>query len=224
MLIVLTHDAIRNPDVLEVRQLPRKVFGRVFVRPKGAGPVLWLRLLAEVQLLRYLLILVPLGLVAIIWRETALPLSQAPILMVILIVWIEMRVLRPSPKRRVRMIDAVDADRGLDVLKVRGRSILSRIAAGRDLRAGTLRLVVEQSDLGLLPPLTFVSVQSEHGPSVLDLTPEERAILRTDLFGPALTERDLHRINLSLDQTLREVAFDARGVSAHARLEAALAG
>ncbi|WP_308918135.1 hypothetical protein [Jannaschia sp. LMIT008] len=224
MIVVLTHRAIANPGVLEVRQLPRRVFGRVFVRPRGAGPVLWLRLLAEVQLLRYLLALVPLGVIAVVWRETALPLSQAPILMVILIVWIEMRVLRPSPKRRARLIDPVEADRGLDVLKVRGRAILTRVAAGRGLRAGTLRLVVEQSDLGLLPPLTFVSVQSEDGPEVLDLMAEEQAMLRDDLFGPPLTERDLHRIGLARDEMLHEVAFDTRGVSAHARLEAALAG
>lgn len=224
MMVFLTHGAIRNPDVLEVRQLPRRVFGRVVVVPRRMGPGLFLRLLAEMQLLRYGAALLPLVVVALAWREVALPLSQAPVLMLLLVVWIEMRVLRPSPRRRARMVDPVEADRGLDLLRMRGRAILTRIAAGRDLRAGTLRLVVEQSELGLLPPLTFVSVQSEDGPAVLDLSEGERAILETDLFRPPLDERALHRIALARNEPLQEVAFDARGVSAHARLEAALAG
>ena len=223
MMLVLARDTIRNPDVLDVRQLPRRFFGRVVVVPRAMGPGLALRILAELQLVRYGLALLPLVVVALVWRGAALPLSQAPLLMLIIIWWVEMRLLRPSPRRRARMIDAAEADRGLDLLRVRGREALARIAAGRGLRAGRLRLVVEQSELGALPPLTYVTVQSEDGPRVLDLDEGERAAVSGDLFRAPLDERRLLRINQAQDTFLREVVLDARGVSAHARLAAALA-
>ena len=105
---------------------------------------------------------------------------------------------------------------------MQGRAALTRITAGRGLRDGALRLVVEQSELGALPPLTYVTVQSEAGPEVLDLTPDERAVLRDALFAPPLDERTLLRINQAEGAFLREVALDARAVSAHARLAAVL--
>jgi hypothetical protein len=88
--------------------------------------------------------------------------------------------------------------------------------------------VVEQSELARLPPLTYVSVQSEGeqagtGPEVLSLDAAERAILHEELFRGDLTEGLLHRIGQSRGESLHEVALDARGVSAHARLAAALA-
>ncbi|MEM7710757.1 MAG: hypothetical protein AAF264_08415, partial [Pseudomonadota bacterium] len=74
-----------------------------------------------------------------------------------------------------------------------------------------------------LAPLTYVSVQSEDGPKVVALDPEERGVIEDSLFQAPLDERLLHRINAAEDKFLREVTLDARSVSAHARLDAALA-
>jgi hypothetical protein len=184
-------------------------------------------MLAEFQLLRFTLPLLPIVLVALAWRDSAIALAQTPPLMVIVIWYVETRVLRYGPRGRARLIEGVAAERGLDLLRVQGRAALTRIAAGRGLRAGELRLVVEQSELARLPPLTFVTVQSEAGPEVLALDAAEREVLREELFrggpGGGLDEATLLRINQRDDVFLREVAFDARGVSAHARLAAALA-
>lgn len=222
-MLILTHDTLRNPAILRVRQLPRKFFGRVAVWPKGQlGLMGTLRLLAEFQLLRYAMALSPLVIIALIWNEVALPMSGAPILMMALIWWVEMRLLRVSPAKRARLIDPADAARGLDLLKVQSRDVLTRIAALRGMQAGELHLVVEQSDLGLFAPLTFVSVQSETGPEVLRLTAQEREVITQRLFVGALSEGLLLRINQSENTFLRDITFDARGVSAHARLAAAL--
>jgi hypothetical protein len=221
-MIVVTQDTIRNPAILEVRQLPRRFVDRVTVWPRRLPPALLLRLLAEWQLLRYAAWLMPLVVVALVWRGAALPLSQAPILMVLLVGAVELRLLRASPARRARM-DRDAAARTADLLVARGRAVLTRIAAGRGLRAGELRLVVEQSPLRLLPPLTYVSVQAEDPARVLALTEAEVALVEAELFGGDLTERALHEANTAEDEFLREVALDARGVSAHARLAAALA-
>ncbi|SLN18036.1 hypothetical protein [Roseisalinus antarcticus] len=222
-MLILTRDTVRNPTILKVRQLPRKFFGRVTVWPKGKiGAGLFLRILAEFQTLRYSTALLPLIVIALIWNGTALPLSQAPLLMLVILWLVEMRLLRVPEKRRAGLIDAAEAERGLDLLQVQARQALTRIAAGRGLKAGQLHLVVEQSELRPFPPLTYVSVQSEDGPEVLDLAPEERQILRDTLFQPPLDERRLHTINSAQNVFLRDVALDARGVSAHARLSAAL--
>ncbi|MDP5358912.1 MAG: hypothetical protein NWR52_01985, partial [Paracoccaceae bacterium] len=93
----------------------------------------------------------------------------------------------------------------------------------RDLRSGQLHLVVEQSDLGLFAPLTYVTVQSEDGPAVLALTRQERDIIAQGLFQAPLDEGLLLRINQSQNTFLRDITLNARGVSAHARLAAALA-
>ncbi|MEM7490233.1 MAG: hypothetical protein AAF390_14020 [Pseudomonadota bacterium] len=223
-MLIVTHDTVRNPDILEVRQLPRKFIERVTVWPKrrlGWGE--FLRIVAEFRPVRYGMWLLPLAVIALIWQGTALPLSQAPVPMVILIWWIEVRVLRVPEGKRGDLIDPDAAARGLDLLKVQGRAVLTRIAAGRALRAGELRLVVEQSPLAKLAPLTYVSVQAEAGPEVVALTEAERAIIEEGLFQPPLDERLLHRINSAEDEFLREVTLDARSVSAHARMEAALA-
>ena len=222
-MLILTQYTLRNPAVLKVRQLPRKFFGRVTVWPRGGGAGHTLRIVAEFQWLRYTLVLAPLVVIALIWTDAALPLSQAPLLMLVMIWWIEMRVLRVPAKRRARLIDPVAADRGLDLLRLQARAALTQITAGRGLRSGELHLVIEQSDLGLLPPLTYVSVQSEDGPQVVDLSQKERRIIAGALFQPPLTERDLHRINQSQNVFLRDIVLDARAVSAHARLTAALA-
>ncbi|TFL18068.1 hypothetical protein [Jannaschia formosa] len=220
-MIIVTEDTLLNPQILEVRQLPRRFVDRVSVWPRRASPGVIARLLIEMQLLRYAAWLAPLVVVALIWRQSALPLSQAPILMIILVGFMELRVLRAPPAQRAKM-DRDAAARVQDLLRVQGRAALTRIAAGRGMQAGALRLVVEQSPLRLLPPLTFVTVQAEDPPRVVDLDEAERAVLAEELFQGALTERALHSANTAEDEFLREVELDARGVSAHARLAAAL--
>lgn len=220
----MTHNTLRNPAILKVRQLPRKFFGRVAVWPRG--PVdfgMTLRLLIEFQALRYILTLAPLIMIGMNWNALALPMAQAPILMIAMIWWVEMRLLRVPKSRRARLIEGAEAERGLDLLRVQSSAALTQIAAGREMKRGTLHLVVEQSELWRLPPLTFVSVQSEAGPEVLKLSTTEQTILRKTLFQHPLTERHLQRINQSQGSFLRDITFDARGVSAHARLAAALA-
>lgn len=221
-MLILTHDTLRNPGILDVRQLPRRVFGRVTPWPRDLSAGHLARMMAEFQALRFALPLLPLVAAMLIWPHMALGLAQAPPLMIAAIWFVETRVLRVPPGARAGLIDASAADRGLDLLRVQGRAALTRIAAGRGLRAGELRLVVEQSDLARLSPLTYVSVQSEDGPRVLDLSAAERDVLHQELFRDPLTEALLQRINQSSGTFLREVALDARGVSAHARLAAAL--
>jgi hypothetical protein len=57
---------------------------------------------------------------------------------------------------------------------------------------------------------------------VVDLDPEDRAILRRPCSTRRFTERMLHDVNMREDQPIREVRIEARSVSAHARLAAAL--
>jgi hypothetical protein len=84
-------------------------------------------------------------------------------------------------------------------------------------------LVAEQSELARVTPLTLVSVQSAvPEPHVMDLDVEDRAILQDTLFDADLTERMLHDANMREGQPIREVRIEARSVSAHARLAAAL--
>lgn len=221
-MLIVTRATVANPGILTARHLPRRFIERATVWPRRGSAGLLARTLAEIQFLRYCTWLAPLVVVALIWRRTALPLSQGPVLMAFLVVWIEMRVLRVSPARRARM-DRDAAARTVDLLRVQGRAALTRIAAGRGMPEGELTLVVEQSPLRLLPPLTYVSVQAADPVRVVDLDPGERAVLEAELFRGALTERALLRANTAEDVFLREVALDARGVSAHARLAAALA-
>ena len=223
-MFVVTHHTISNPSILRVRQLPRKFFGRVTVWPKGpVGLGLRLRTLVEFQALRYTVALLPLIAVGFTWTGLALPLAQAPLFMLIVLWWVEMRVLRPSPAKRAKLIAPADAERGLDLLQTQARAALTRIAAGRQQRSGQLHLVIEQSELRLFAPLTYVTVQSDDGPEVVSLSAEECQIIRDTLFQDGMTVALLHRINSAQNVFLRDITLDTRSVSAHARLAAALA-
>lgn len=222
-MLVVTHNTIRNPAILKVRQLPRKFFGRVTVWPRERlGLLRFLRLIAEFQAIRYILVLSPLIAIGAIWNVAALPIAQAPILMIAMIWAVESAVLRVPKSRRGRIIDAAAAARGLDLLKVQARDVLTRIAALRGMNAGKLHLVVEQSELYRLSPLTYVTVQSEDGPEVLRLSEAEQQVIQERLFLEPLSETLLQRINQAEGKFIRDITFDARGVSAHARLTAAL--
>lgn len=219
-MFILTPETIWNPHVLEMRQVPRRVFGRVMIFPRrGAGLGLWLRLIFEIEVLRYLGALLPFLLGAVIFPHYALAISQAPLPMLIVIYFVEAKLLRLSRAGAKALASEAEVERGLDLLRVRAVVVLSKIAAGRELAEGRLHLVVEQSEIWRMPPLTLVSVQAEAGPEVMRLSVEERALV-AGLFGEGFSERDLLRVNLAAGECLRDVAFDVRGVSAHARLAA----
>ncbi len=223
-MFLVTPNTVLNPAALETRHIPRRFLGRSLLIPlRGAGLGLILRLIFEVELLRYLAALLPFAFAAVIWPEKAIAIAQAPLLMFMVVYAVEMRFLRLTPEARKTLLTPGEADRGLDLLRARAVTILTRIAAGRGLTDGTLHLVIEQSELYRIAPLTLVSVQSEEGPEVLRLNPDEETLIRDTLFQPPLTEHALHRITLAEDEQVRDLAFDPRAVSAHARLAALLA-
>ncbi|ULB10370.1 hypothetical protein ORIO_10720 [Cereibacter azotoformans] len=220
-MFIVSPSTVWNRSALETRQVPRRIFGRVLLLPRRGFPLrlIW-RIVFETQMLRFLAVLAPFVVAMLIWRQSALAIAQAPLLMIVAILFVETNVLRIPKERREKIIDRAEADRGLDLLQVRGRTILTRIAARRKLERGVLHLVIEQSDMAHITPLTFVSVQSEAGPEIVRLSREEEAMIRKTLFEAPLSERKLLRINLLENVFLRDVTLDMRGVSAHARLAA----
>lgn len=224
MIFVVTPQTVSNPRALRGGTPPRKILdGLQTVYPRGGifSPVFW-RLVPEYQILRYSVALSPFPIAMLIWPELALPISGAPLLMFLLVIWVESNLLTISDKsRRLKLMDDASVARGLDLFAQRGRAILTRIAAGRGMETGELLLVVEQTAMAPVPPLTFVSVQAavEGGP-VLDLDEAERALIADTLFDDALPERHFHRINLRENVFLRSVALEARSISAHARMAA----
>jgi hypothetical protein len=222
-MFILTPDTVWNPKALETGSVPRKVLHRIALLPKGGGAALITRVIFENEPLRYFIALSPFVAAMFIWRELALPISQAPVAMIILIGFVEMKVLRLSPEKRAKLISQDDAARTLDTLQFRARRVLTRIAAHRGQTRGELMLVIEQSELAHIAPLTLVSVQTSEGkPRILTLDAAERALIAEDLFDDTFTARDLHKANLRDDTFLRAVNFDTRGVSGHARLAALL--
>ncbi len=222
-MLIVTRDTLANPGILETRSLPKKFLGRVLLVPRAQGSGIWLRYLAELQPLRYVVTLLPFIVAPLAMRDLATPVMQAPALMLILVAVVEMKVLRLSQSERERAVDATEADRRRDTLTFRGRACLRRIAARHGMTEGALRLVVEQSDLARIAPLTLVSVQSDRpGPHVLTLDDGDRTILADGLFDAAFSERDLLAVNHRDRIYLRDITQDARAVSAHARLAAFL--
>ncbi len=219
-MIVLCPQTVLNASALETRSLPKKVIGRVLIIPREAGIGTWARLVLEMQLFRYLTALLPFLAMILFSRDLALPVTQAPLVMFLVIALIEMKVLRRSDAARARLMPEAEADRIIDAFSFRAKGLLRRIAARRGIAAGDLRLVAEQSELARVPPLTYLSVQSaDPSPHLVDLAPEDRAIL-ADLFDADLSERDLHRAGQRKEQAIHEVRIEAAGVSAHARLAA----
>lgn len=219
-MFIVTPDTVLNRSALEMRRLPRRFLGRVTLWPAGGGFGLWGRVLLEVELWRYLLALVPFAAAAVIWPDYAIGIAQAPLPMLIVVYLVESRLLRVPKDRRAALMDRAEIDRGLDLLRARAAKLLTRIAAGRGLAEGRLHLVIEQSDMWRVPPLTYVSVQSEAGPEILRLSRAERAMIRDGLFQPPLTEAMLQRLNIADGEQIRDIAFETGRVSAHARLAA----
>ena len=222
-MLILTNANLWNPGVLETRSLPKKFLGRVLLVPSAAGPRLWARLAVEMQLLRYVVTLLPFAVLPLMVRDLALPVMQAPALMLLLVALVEVNVLRLTAGGRAVQVGADEAARRLDTLGFRARGCLRWIAARHDIREGALRLVIEQSELARIAPLTLVSVQSDLPLAhVLSLDAEDRALLDGSLFDEALSERDLLAVNHRDDVYIRDIAQEARAVSAHARLAALL--
>jgi hypothetical protein len=226
-MFVIAPATLANRAALGFRQVPRRFLGRAFVWPRVEGGWrLKARIIFEIELLRYLVALAPFAFSALIWRDNALAIAQAPLLMILVVYGVEMRFLRLSPAAKRALMAPGERDRGLDTLTARGRALLTRIAAGRGLAEGRLHLVVEQSDMARVAPLTLVSVQRdgvEGHPAFLDLDAEERARLRDELFAPPLTEAEMHRITLAGEETVHTVTLELRTIPAHARM-AALTG
>lgn len=223
-MLIVTDATILNRGVLETRSLPKRFFGRAVLVPRKGGLGLWLRLIAEFQFLRYMLALAPFMLVPLLRNDLALTISQAPLVMLIAIGLVELRLLRLSKAARARQVTPDEAARRLDALVFRARACLRGIVARHGIAEGEVRLVVEQSELARLPPLTFVSVQTDRPvPRLLSLSAEDRAALQAGLFDADLTERDLLAVNHRDNLYLRDIAQEARAVSAHTRLAAALA-
>jgi hypothetical protein len=223
LILYAAPSRILNPAVLEITAPPRKFLGRGFgIVPKGtvtkAG--FW-RLVAEYQLLRYLLALTPFPVAMLIWPHLALPISQAPLLMFLLVYAVESRVLAIPREARKGLIGEVEAARALDAFRVRGAAVLSRIAAGRGMTSGELHLAVEQSELARVAP-AHRRVGAGRRAARAGARPHRcrGADDRGGVFADGLDERLLHRVNLAQNTFLRSVAFDASTVSAHARLEA----
>ena len=225
MIVFLAPSTLWNPSVLETRRVPKRVVGRpVTLLPRGWGVAAFWRHVFEHQFLRYMVALLPFLVALALWPELALPISQAPLLMFLAIWLAESRWLAVQGREaRAALIDPVEAARVLDLFQDRARRCLTRIAAARGLTAGRLHLVVDQSELARVAPLTFVSLQLDGARAqVLDTSPEERALL-AGLFDADLSERLLHTVNLSQNQFLREVALETAGISGHARLAARMA-
>ncbi|MDJ0820400.1 MAG: hypothetical protein QNJ09_01150 [Paracoccaceae bacterium] len=219
--MILTLDTLRNPAILETRSLPRRFLGRVMPLPRRAGWRNVVRLIFEIQILRYLSVLLPFVIAMLVWPNLAFPLAQAPLAMIVVIAFVEVKLLSLSDTARERLMSEDDAERVLDTLRLRARQVLSRIAARHDLAEGELHLVVEQSEMARVPPLTLVSVQADTPARLLRLDAGDRAEL-AQLFEGDLSERDLHHANLRMNDFLRMVALETRGVSAHQRLAARL--
>ena len=145
-MFIVTPDTV-NPAMLEMRQVPRRFLGRGLLIPRRGGRLALLaRMIFEIELLRYLGALLPFVVAVLVWRDQALAIAQAPLIMVIVIYIVEMKFLRVPAARRASLIDKGEAERGLDLLRVRALAILTQIAAGRGLAEGRLHLVVEQSE------------------------------------------------------------------------------
>lgn len=222
-MFIVTEATTINRGVLETQSLPKKFFGRVLLLPRGASLGQALRLTVEIQALRYMLTLLPFAVTPLVSRDLALPVMEAPALMVALIALVELKVLRLSKSARTRAVTEDEAARRLDILIFRARACLRRIAALHDMEDGQLRLVVEQSELARFSPLTLVSVQTDRpNPHLLLLDAKDRAVLNSGLFDGDFTEGDLLAMNQRDDIYLRDIAQEARAVSAHSRLAAFL--
>jgi hypothetical protein len=223
-MIIVSPSTIWNASALETRTIPKRVLGRITILPRvWLGPGVLLRLMFEVQVLRYVLPLAPFVIAMFVWPHLALPIAQAPIPMVMVVALCEMRLLAIRPGDREDLITDDDMARTLDALRFNATRLLTRLAARRGLTGGDLLLVIEQSQLARIAPLTLVSIQQrEPAPGVLTLDAHEQRMIRQELFDDQLTERKLHLVGLRENDCLRSISLDTATISAHARMTALL--
>ncbi|EEW23835.1 hypothetical protein [Rhodobacter ferrooxidans] len=222
-MLIVTDETLFNRGVLKTSYLPKKFLGRVVLLPRGASLGFWLRLIVEMQMPRYMMTLSPFIVAPLIDRDLAVIAMQGPALMMVMVAAVELKVLGLSKPARARIVTNDEAARRLDTLAFRARACLRHIAARHEMAEGELRLVIEQSQLANIPPLTLVSVQTETPEAHLPpLDAKDRAVLQAGLFDAGFTERDLLMVNHRDSLYLREVAQEARAVSAHSRLAAFL--
>lgn len=221
-MFVVTPSTLWNAQALQMQLAPKRMLRRITMLPRGrVSAGLLLRLIFEVQILRYLIPLLPFIIAMFVWPDLALPISQAPVPMMLVIAFFETRVLSIKRENREKLISDAEMARGEDALRFNATRLLRQIAAARGLETEKIMLVLEQSTMARVPPLTLVSVQeAEPEPRVLDLAPEEKRLIEDDLFDATFTEALLHRITLRQNENLRHVAFDASTLSAHARMAA----
>ena len=224
MIHVVTQETVLSRAALSLSSVPRPLLWRgMAVAPRrGLFTRLFWRVMFEQSLPRYLIALVPFPIAMALRPDLALPIAQAPLFMFALVYLVENNVLSvPTKEQRAALIDEDDAARGLDRLRERSRRLLTRIAAARGEECDRLHLVVEQSPLARIAPLTLVSVQVEGDrPSFLNLDAAEQQMLHDEMFDDELPERLLHTINLSQNSFLRSTALEPRQISAHARMRA----
>ncbi len=221
-MFIVSPSTLYNSNALETRTVPKRMIGRISLIPRqGATPRMIARLIFEVQVLRYLIALLPFVIAMFIWPDLALPISQAPIPMLLLIFFVETRVLTITREKRDLVMTEDEMDRVLDALQFNAKRVLTRIAARKKITSGQLLLVVEQSELARVPALTLVSVQTDiTSASVLDLDETERAMIRDGLFDTRLSEAQLHLVTLRTGKNLRSIAVETSEISAHARMAA----
>lgn len=224
MIVFLTRQGIVNTALLRTKTVPRRVLalGLLLVpRASVFSAVLW-RALLDHMVARCILALSPFLIALVIWPGLALPIAGAPLLMFMAIWYFERHVLSiASPEVRRALISQDEGGRAIDRLRLSSEAVLSRIGAARGLEDGRLWLVVEQSALARMPPLTLVSVLHEtDGIEVLDLDASVEADIRQSLFPEPETEARLMRANLADNVQIRQFSIEPRGISAHARLAA----
>ena len=225
MIVVLTPDRLLNPAVTQMTRVPMPVLDRGrLVLPRPAFGRAFLRCLLEHALVRYTLALSPFPLAMLLWPRFALPIAQAPLLMIVVVWLVETHVLSRPKEARQRLVDPDRRALGADRLRARGRAILAEIAAGRGMADGQLTLVVETSEMARIPPLTLVSVQVPGARRMEPLTGAEAALIEARLFDGPPDERHWHRIAGAEGTHLLSVTLEARAVSARQRLRAMGAG
>lgn len=221
MILFLTRANLASPSLLDIKSVPKRfmTLGRL-VYPRGFTSAVFWRTVFETPITRYALALSPFPIALIFKPEWALPISLAPVPMAMFVLMFESYVLSvPSPSARRALIGSDEADRGLDLLKTRADAVLTKIAASRDVSSRTLHLVIEQSELLRIPPLTQVSVQQDGPePGFVELDRDEQAMIAGTLFDDALDERTLRLINVAQNVLIRKFELDPNSISAHARL------
>ena len=221
-MFIVSPSTLYNFKALETRNVPKRMIGRISIIPRqGASWRLIGRLIFEVQVLRYLTALAPFVLAMLIWPHLALPISQAPIPMLIVIALVETKVLNMPKEKREALMSDDEMHRVKDALNYNSKRILTRFVARHGHQRGEFYLVVEQSELARVRPLTLVSVQTAHpNPMVLALDAEDREMITDLLFDDIFDEAALHCVTLHARQNLHHVVLDARSISAHARMAA----